>query len=68
MRRILDAIPWEPVPRPPAPGEDGLPYVTHKGIMVIGDLRMRVYTLSDGQRIINGEDFLNWLDFLAAQP
>lgn len=65
MRRILDAVAWEPVPCPPAPEEDNLPYVTHQGVMAIGDMRIRVYTLSDGQRIMDAEDFLGWLDRLA---
>jgi hypothetical protein len=53
---ILDRIEWTP-DDPPDDNPDGLPTVTHHGILKIGDVSLRVYQLSDGNRVIDGEDF-----------
>ena len=36
--------------------DDGLPYVTHEGILNIADLSITVYVLNNGQRIIPREE------------
>jgi hypothetical protein len=56
---LLNAIPWTPVD-PPLPevveADDDLPHVTHEGYLTIGAARLRVFQLSDGQRIIDTND------------
>ncbi len=49
-------VKWELV-APPASNPDGLPYATHSGILEIMGNRLRCHRLSDGQAIIDAEDF-----------
>lgn len=65
MNRMLDAVPWVLVPKPPAPEDPSLaalPYVTHQGVLRIAGLELRVYQLSSGDRVIDPEDFDAFLD------
>lgn len=39
-----------------------LPQVIHEGILEIGDLRLRVYTLDNGMRVIDADDMKPLLD------
>lgn len=55
MSGILDGLHWEPVAQAPSP--DGLPTVTHEGILEIGTHKLRCYRLDDGRAIINADDF-----------
>lgn len=55
MERMLDAVEWTPIPNTFA--TVGIPYATHEGSLEIGETSLRVYQLSNGQRIIDGEDF-----------
>lgn len=54
----LDAVEWKEVPvLPLREAEDnGMPYVTHTGVMRLEGLAVRVSQLSDGRRVINVED------------
>jgi len=52
---LLDEVEWEAVSLPPAP-YGPLPYVTHKGELHLGDLSLRCFILSDGQRIFDADD------------
>lgn len=57
---LLDRIDWTPVDRSPQDGS--LPHVTHEGILNIGpDVSLTVYQLSDGQRVIDQDDFERYL-------
>jgi hypothetical protein len=51
---LLDTVEWEPV-ADPAKDDDEL-YATHFGTLKVGDFELRVFQLSDGQRIILKED------------
>ena len=44
--------------------KDELPKVIHEGVIEIGDLRLRVYTLDNGMRVIDAEDLTPFLDAL----
>jgi hypothetical protein len=55
MTRLFGEIEWKELPAPEH-GEDGLPYATHEGTMQIGGVELRVYQLSDGQRVIDVDD------------
>lgn len=41
-----------------AVNDDGIPYVTHSGTLKFLGFNLRCYVLSDGRRIIDGEDML----------
>jgi hypothetical protein len=43
----------------------GLPYVTHSGILKLGDIEITVHVLNTGQRIIEKEDFEALLSLMA---
>lgn len=46
----------------PPPKNDGkLPYVTHAGIMKIGDANLRCYVLSNGMKIFDAMTLINFL-------
>lgn len=55
---MMDAVVWEPYPVPPGfhPDQDGLPYAIAQGELRIGDLALKCYQLSDGRRLIDGND------------
>jgi len=38
------------------PEPNGLPYITHEGLLKIGDASLRCYVLSNGQRIFDKRD------------
>lgn len=46
------------------PGNDGLPYATHYGVLHIGELEFRVYQLNTGQRVIDAEDMRAFFEIL----
>lgn len=54
---MLDQVKWEPVTYKGNTDYSELPYVTHEGVLDIAGFKMRVMQLSDGQRIIDAEDF-----------
>ena len=51
---LLDQVEWIECFTPGPHGT--LPYVTHKGIFTIGEIRLRCYVLSDGRRIFDATD------------
>lgn len=53
--QLTDAIEWTETPLPSGL-ESGEVYATHSGKLVIGSLALRVYQLSDGTRVIDGDD------------
>ncbi len=54
MSKLLDGLKWKKLP---ALTEDfDLPYATHVGVLRIGELSLRVYQLTTGERVINQED------------
>jgi len=53
---MMDSVDWERVTDGTPVFNDGLPYVTHKGYLQIGDISLRCYQLDDGRRIIDAED------------
>jgi hypothetical protein len=55
INAVLNALDWKPVPAPTV--LTNLPYVTHEGILSIGNSDLHLFQLSDGQRVINAEDF-----------
>lgn len=63
---ILDSVDWEPVAR--APSRDGLPTVTHEGILEIRAHKLRCYQLDDGRTIIHADDFREFFGGLGVEP
>jgi hypothetical protein len=55
MATILDSVELKPVESVNI-GDGDTPFFTHEGVLNIGSARIRVYQLSDGQRIIPCED------------
>ena len=53
IEQMIDSV-VHPV-EPPTEITD-LPYVTHEGLLEVFDVKMKVYILSTGQRIIDKED------------
>lgn len=62
---MLDGIDWVPAQQAESVADDGLPYVTHTGVLDIAGHKLRVHQLSNGQRVIAHEDldalFESWL-------
>lgn len=50
IESMLDNIEYTPTNA--EPNKEGLPYVTHEGIMQIGDVSLKVCVLNTGKRII----------------
>ena len=53
---LLDNIKWHPI------SDTKTPVATHWGILHIGNVELRVYQLSNGQRVISQEDLLNFFN------
>jgi hypothetical protein len=62
MDRALDAVEWSEIATPAdlAPGEV---YATHSGNLTIGSVTLRVYQLSNGERVIDGDDLSSFFGF-----
>ena len=54
----LDSVEWRGLSYDIAPSmiSDGLPHVTHEGILDFCGFKFRVYRLSSGERIIDADD------------
>lgn len=53
---LLDRVEWEAYESVPLPNSDRLPYVTHHGILDIGETKLQCYQLNTGQRVFDAED------------
>jgi len=53
--QLLDTVQWEVVEGPLPDNPDGLPHITHKGVLNLGGIELPCAVLSDGQRIFYGE-------------
>ena len=54
---LLDQLEYASVePREHPDMESKMPYVTHEGVLEIMEAKLRVYMLSDGQRVIDASD------------
>lgn len=61
FERLLDSLDWKPLP--PIEGDDGgeiLPHATHEGILELCGHKLKVFQLSDGNRVIEAEDLNNF--------
>ncbi len=54
IEHMLDNL--EYIPTNGTPNEDGLPYVTHEGLLKIGELSIKVHVLNTGKRIVSEEE------------
>jgi hypothetical protein len=59
---VLDGVQWVALPERPHE-YDTLPWATHEGVLTIGGASLRVYTLSNGQRIIDADDLAAFFGF-----
>lgn len=59
IEQIIDSVDWRSVDRRPQKNEEDLPYVTHEGVMCIGDIEFKVYRLSSGEAVIDADDMQN---------
>jgi len=55
IEMMLDGIEWKPR-RGVVDHSSDLLYATHEGVLRIGDLELRCYTLNTGQRVFSAED------------
>lgn len=55
MDKAINALEWTEA-EAQEPNEDGLPFVTHTGILKILDVEITVHQLSNGMRVIPSED------------
>lgn len=61
---MMNTAKWRKVEGEVVDAGDGLPYVTHTGILRVGELSLDVVQLSTGQRVITEQGmqtFLAWL-------
>jgi hypothetical protein len=60
---MLDNIDWKPInPDVVYSSSCTPPVATYQGILKIGDLELRVYQLSNGQRVIAEEDLVRFFE------
>jgi hypothetical protein len=58
IERMLNEVEYKPVAPPEEIGT--LPYVTHEGIMMLGEIELEVFVLSDGRRIISEDSLVKF--------
>lgn len=67
---MIDAVPMTEVVG--SVKQNGLPHVTHEGILDIGGVRIKVLQLSNGERVIPEEDldrlFPGWKNMIGNPP
>lgn len=61
--KMLDKIEWEPLEGEAVEGD--LPHATHSGILDLGGMKLRVFQLSDGKRVIEENDLIAFFEGLA---
>jgi hypothetical protein len=60
---IMDGIEWRPITGVLRDDSGSfLPSATHEGILRIMDFEFKCYQLSDGRRVINGDDVINFFE------
>jgi hypothetical protein len=55
IEAILDSL--EYVPTNAQPNEEGIPYVTHEGVLQLGEISIKVCVLNTGKRIIPEDEW-----------
>ncbi len=66
---MLDKADWQELPRPIVQAEleseleGGVPFATHQGTITVADKTLRVFQLSNGQRIIEANDMAAFFGF-----
>jgi hypothetical protein len=58
---MLDALDWQPAG--PEPDPDGLPTVTHRGVLTIAGVELHVFRLSDGRRVVDPTNLARLLGY-----
>jgi hypothetical protein len=58
IEAALDALEWKPIADENIHEDGTYPYATHEGVLEIGTMKLKVYQLSDGKRVIAHDDFL----------
>lgn len=55
---LMNAVEWEATgsAEDVAMADDGIPWATHSGVLHIGGVELRCYTLNTGERILNADD------------
>jgi hypothetical protein len=56
IEKLLLAVEWLPVDKPPPPSFSPLPFATHQGVLRIGDARLRCYRLNTGKTVFDADD------------
>jgi len=56
IEQLMNTVKWVEVETANADSRDELPYVTHEGTLVIFNAPLKVFQLSDGQRVIDADD------------
>jgi len=61
---MLDKVQWKPLKTDNSVElvNTGYPVATHSGVLKIGEIELKVYQLSNGQRVIDQEDIIKFLD------
>lgn len=59
FQKVLDSLEWKEIPQE-AFIDDGLPYVTHIAIMELSGIRLKIYKLSNGERVIDEKDIVDF--------
>ena len=68
IEMMLDGVTWVPAveERPTGPdNSDGIPFVTHEGVLDLMGYQLRCYRLSSGQTVFNAEDIETFFADLA---
>lgn len=66
IEMMMDGVEWTALPSDESNGSSDLPYVTHEGVLKIGEVRMRCYQLSNGMRVIEENDMAAFFGFDSA--
>lgn len=63
IEKLLDEIEWRELDQPHVSMADdpGALYATHEGFLLVGDIRLTVYTLNDGQRVFDADSIAAFL-------
>lgn len=61
IEKLISEVEMTPLSPLSVAEKEGLPYATHQGILNLAGHKFTIHQLSDGRRILDAEDVLNFM-------
>jgi hypothetical protein len=68
LEKLFADVAWEPLSYPDGGPKPGIPHATHEGILEFMDMKLRVFILNTGDRVVDADDMLKLTSKLFGEP